>query len=398
MNNTSQTLPDSLQSVKIIRVSTAGLFQHIILKGQLKYLSAYYDIVALSAPDKELDIVGQREGVRTIGVPMEREIAPFKDIAALFRLWRVFRREKPLIIHASTPKGSLLAMIAGYFARVPVRLLTPTGYRFVGLSGMKRKIVIALEKLTCRFATDICPESNGVIKTIKEYNITARPVQLIGKGSVNGVDTFFYNKETLDPGKLADIRGSVGYDPANRYLLFVGRVVKDKGISELLRAFSQLGENIRLIVLGPVEMSDPVQPDVLEILKTDPRIIHIDWTDEVRYYMAIADMLIHPSYREGLPNVLLQAGSMECPVVCSDINGNSDIVTDHETGVLFRPRDEKELLAKVQWALEHPGEMKEYAQNLRNKVTADYDQQVVQEALKSKYAELAGRISKGSKR
>lgn len=391
MDNTSSHSSDSLRAVKIIRISTAGLFQHIILKGQLKYLSSYYDIIALSAPDKELEIVGRREGVRTIGVPMEREIAPLKDMVALFRLWRVFRREKPLIIHSSTPKGSLLAMIAGYFARVPVRLLTPTGYRFVGLTGMKRKIVIFLEKLTCRFATDICPESEGVIRTIKEYKITTRPVELIGKGSVNGVDTEFYSKDDLDPEKLNTIRQSIGYDPAKRYLLFVGRVVNDKGISELLRAFNRLEDNTGLIVLGPVESSDPVHPEVLDILKNHPGIVHINWTEEVRYYMALADLLIHPSYREGLPNVLLQAGSMECPIVCSDINGNSDIVTDHKTGVLFRPRDEEDLLEKVRWALRHPGEMQACAASLRSRVKSDYDQRVVQDALKRKYAELIRR-------
>ncbi|RYY56911.1 MAG: glycosyltransferase family 1 protein [Chitinophagaceae bacterium] len=373
---------------KIIRITTGGMFQAILLKGQMEYLSRYFEIISLSDPDQYLDTVARREGNRIIGVPMAREISPAKDLSSVFRLKRVFKKERPDIIHTSTPKAGLLAMIAGKWTGVPVRMLTPTGFRFVGLTGFKRRLVFFFEKLPFRFATHIFPESQGVINTIRKYRMTSKPLVLIGSGSVNGVNLGIFSPSAIDPARLDLLKKEIAFDPSYNYLLFVGRIVKDKGIGELAEALEQVGGKNKLVILGPFEAGDPVSPSVIQGISENPDIIHVNWTDEVQYYMALSTLLVHPSYREGLPNVLLQAGAMGCPIICTAIEGNMDIVEDGVTGLLFEPRNTASLVSTLGDALENPGRMKALAVELRKRIETRFDQRIVNEKLRDQYQAL----------
>ncbi|RYY57832.1 MAG: glycosyltransferase family 1 protein [Chitinophagaceae bacterium] len=378
-------------TLKIIRITTGGMFQDILLKGQLRFLSLHFDMVSISDPDQHLVNVANRERVRTIGVEMSREISPGKDLVSIRTLRQVFRREKPDIIHVSTPKAGLLAMIAGKWTRVPVRMLTPTGFRFVGLTGLKRKIVFFFEKLPLSFATHIFPESQGVINTIRQYKMTRKPLMLIGSGSVNGVNLGIFSEGAIDAGKMAILKKEIDFDPSYNYLLFVGRIVKDKGITELVGTWKKIPGKNKLVVLGPFEKGDPVPGHIEDEIRNNPDIIHIDWTDDVHYFMALATLLVHPSYREGLPNVLLQAGAMGCPIICTAIEGNMDIVDDKINGLLFQPRDIGTLEKTLAFALANPATMQQYAGKLRQKIEYKFDQKLVLQALVRQYQEVAGK-------
>ena len=250
-----------------------------------------------------------------------------------------------------------------------------------------------MEKLTAKAARYVWPNSYSLLNYIRQHKLVKeKKMALIGHGSSNGVDLSRFSASALNPEKINEIKQLLNYDENCFYILNMGRIVKDKGIDEVLKSFAAVhvaNTKLRLIVLGAFEDDlDPVSDEAKEILKTHPGITHIDWSDDVEYFMYLSHLLIHASYREGFPNTLLQAGAMNCPVICSAIEGSIDIVTHNETGLLFQPRNADDLLEKLNYALTHPEEMNTYARNLRLKIEKYFSQQYLHASLKEKYLEL----------
>ncbi len=177
-------------------------------------------------------------------------------------------------------------------------------------------------------------------------------------------------------------------------MLAVGRIVKDKGIGELVRAFAALYNDkpsLRLVLVGTFEKDlDPLDDEIMELIGNHPGIILAGWHDDVEYYMHLATILVHASYREGFPNVVLQAGAMECPIVCSRIEGNIDIVDEQVNGLIFKAGDAKDLQQKLEFAISDPARMREMAGQLRKKIENNFDRRYVQQQLKEKYQQLLG--------
>jgi len=277
-----------------------------------------FDVLMISADGKELAEVIVQEQCRHIIVPMTRKITPMQDIKCLFQLVKIFRREKPDIVHTHTPKAGLLGMLAARWCGVKLRIHTVAGLPLMVEKGF----------------------TYHLLKFISEEKLTSpAKLRIIGKGSTNGIDIRRFNKETLDEKIISETRGLINYTSQNKYLLCIGRLVADKGIVELVNVFKQLQENnstLKLILVGGYEPAlDPLPPGTLQEIETNESIIHINWTNHVEYYMHLADLFVFPSHREGFPNVLLQAGAMELPIICSHITGNIDIVTNNETGLIF---------------------------------------------------------------
>lgn len=365
-----------------------------LLPGQMKYMKEHgFDVLMVSADGKEREDVIRNEGCPHHIIPMTRKITPFADLSSLWKLYRLFKKEKPDIIHSHTPKAGLLAMLAGRLAGVKTRIHTVAGLRFMTAEGIGRKLLIRMEKFTASCATHVWPNSQSILGYITR-NQLANPqkLQVIGFGSSNGINLQRYSPGSLLPGIVDETRRAMQYDNNLVYLLCVGRIVKDKGIDELLTAFSNLYKersDLRLVLLGSYEDElDPISDEARMILKDHPGIIHISWSDHVEYFMHLSGMLVHPSYREGFPNVLLQAGAMGCPVICSRIEGNIDIVDDDQTGLIFEVQNALSLEEKLRFALANPGQLKEYVRKLRKKIEQQFDQRFVHESLKNKYLEL----------
>lgn len=379
---------------KLIRITTAPLSLKYLLSGQMKYMNENgFEVLMVSSDGKEWPDLLANEKCRNKIIPMTRQITPFKDIVSLWRLYRLFRKEKPAIVHSHTPKAGLLAMLAAKFAGVKIRIHTIAGLRFMTATGTKRRILVFMEKLTARAAHHVWPNSYSLLAYIKKNKLVKEAkLEVMGHGSSNGVNLNRYSATALTPEKLEEIKRQVGYDPHYRYLLNMGRIVRDKGIDEVLKTFSIVQKKdptLKLIVLGAFEDDlDPVSEEAKQILKTHPAVIHIDWSDHVEYFMHIADMLIHASYREGFPNTLLQAGAMNCPIICTKIEGSVDIVTHGETGLIFQPGNAEDLLEKLSYGLAHPDEMKKFAVNLRQKVEEKFSQPYLYECIRKRYLEL----------
>ncbi len=378
----------------LVRVTTVPLSLHVLLRNQVRFMKEHgFEVIMVSADGKEREIVMANEQCRHIIIPMTRRITPFRDIVAIYKLTRLLRKLKPDIVHSHTPKAGLIAMLASRFAGVRLRIHTIAGLRFMTSSGVKRWILVRMEKLTAVFATHVWPNSFSLMQYIREKKLLPdTKLEVIGGGSSNGIDLSRFSHDKLDQGKLQKIKNQIGFDSNFFYLLCVGRIVKDKGVEELVNAFKELYETnnkMRLLLVGGYEDElDPVSEEIKTILHNHPGVIMAGWSEDVEYYMAFANMLVHPSHREGFPNVLLQAGAIQCPVICSKISGNIDIVEHQRTGLLFMAKNKDSLLCAMKEAIENPARMGEYAKTLRMRVEEYYDQPVVHRMILDKYSEL----------
>ena len=222
---------------KIVRAATVPQSLNRFCYGVLKELSLTYDVVGLSSPGPIIDTIREREGVRIIAVPMERRISLFKDIRSLFSLIRVFRTERPDMVHSMTPKAGLLCMIAAKITGVPVRVHTFTGLVFPTAVGLKKQVLMLTDRITCACATHVIPEGQGVKADLENYGITRKPMRVLGYGNVRGVDMDFYSRRQEVMEKASLIRDDKCFT-----FLTVGRLVRDKGINELIAAFKRLFE------------------------------------------------------------------------------------------------------------------------------------------------------------
>lgn len=372
---------------KLIRISTVPISLNTFLKGQLKMLSEYYDVLAVSSPGEALDEVHRREGVRIKAVPMERHISFVKDLVTLSRLIVLFLRERPDIVHSMTPKAGLLAMLAAWITRVPVRIHTFTGLVFPTVIGLKQKLLIMTDRLTCFCATYINPEGLGVKRDMELFHITAKPLHIIANGNVRGIDLNYYDRIMEVTEKAHYIKGKDGFT-----FCFVGRLVKDKGINELVAAFVKLcqcRENCRLILVGDFEEKlDPLNPKTVNLIRHHLHILPMGQQEDVRPYLAASDVFVFPSYREGFPNVVLEAGALGLPCIVTDINGCNEIITPRQNGIIIQPKNERALYEAMKYAVEHPKEMKKMGKNARPVIEEKYDQQLVWNALLKEYQKL----------
>ena len=379
---------------KLIRITTAPISLKVLLSGQMKYMQENgFDVVMVSSDGKELGDVKANEGCRHHIIPMTRRMTPFADVRCLWLLYRFFKKEKPAIVHSHTPKAGLLSMLAAKLAGVKIRIHTIAGLRFVTTKGFSRRVLIFMEKLTGKAATHVWPNSFSLEEYIKE-NKLVRPAKLevIGSGSSNGIKLSRYSPVAIEEEKLQDTKKLIQYDSSLIYFLSVGRIVHDKGMDELLNAFVRLysiNPAVRLLLVGAFEDEvDPVSDTTRQLINTHPAVIMAGWSDAVEYFMPLSFALVHPSHREGFPNVLLQAGAMGCPVICSRIDGNIDIVKHQQTGLIFEVKNEDELYSQLKYALENPAILHQYATTLRQQIEQYFDQPIVHSLLHKKYMEL----------
>ncbi|MEZ0007056.1 glycosyltransferase involved in cell wall biosynthesis [Flavobacterium sp. 28YEA47A] len=374
---------------KIIRTSTVAMSLDLLLKGQLAYLQKEYEVIAVSGNDNHLKNVSEREGVKTVSVEMQRNISIVRDLISLWKLYVLFKKEKPLIVHSITPKAGLLSMIASYFAGVPIRIHTFTGLIFPSKKGVMQQILITMDRLLCRFATNIYPEGNGVKADLISYKITNKPLKIIGNGNVNGIDIDYF-----DPQKIADedkkqLKNSLGINAQDFVYIFVGRLVKDKGINELIKAFKELNaseQNIKLILVGNFEDKlDPLFLETISEIQQNKNVISVGFQEDVRKFFSIADVHVFPSYREGFPNVVIQAGAMGIPSIVTDINGSNEIIIENENGIIIPVKSSEAIKTAMENIFLNHTLRTQLSKKCRQLIIERYDKNFVWESLLSEY-------------
>ena len=379
-----------LKKKKIIRVTTVPTSLETFCKDMLRELNERYEVVAVSSPLPELELVATREGVRTIGVKMERHISIINDMKSLWNMYNLFRKERPWMVHSMTPKAGLVCMVAAWLARVPHRVHTFTGLVWPTASGLQRSILKTTDRILCACATRIIPEGNGVKNDLINGGITRKPMQVLANGNVRGIDLEYYNHTPQVESEAQKIRkeGVVTF-------VFVGRLVRDKGINELVEAFVRLNKKYpqtRLLLVGRMEPElDPLAQSTQDKINTMEGIEAVGSQDDVRPWLAAADVLAFPSYREGFPNVVIEAGAMGLPSIVTDINGCNEIILPGENGVIVPPRDADALYVAMEDLCVNKEKREALALNARNLIATRFDCHVVRKALYDFYASLEGK-------
>lgn len=365
-----------------------------LLRGQLKYMRrrGMRAHVVTSAGD-EVTRFQEREGVPVHAVDMQRRVTPLRDLVAVSRMSRLFRRVRPAIVNASTPKGGLLGMIAAWVARVPVRVYVMRGLPLVTARGAKRALLRWTEKVSCALAHRvICISPSLRAVAIEERLSSPEKLTVLGAGSSNGVDAQGrFNPERFGAELRNATRAEVGI-PADALVVgFVGRVVRDKGIVELEEAWRRLSAeftSLRLLMVGTRERGDPPPADVWERLRADPRVHRAGQVDDVTRWYAAMDLLVFPTYREGFGNVAIEAGAMALPVVATDIPGVVDAVSDGETGTLVPPGDALALTAALRKYIQDAELRRSHGRAGRERTLRDFCPEVIWEGIHEEYRRL----------
>lgn len=365
------------------------------LAGQPAYLRARgYEVHAVAAPGERLAAFGTAEDVPVHAVPMERRITPLRDLVALARLSRLLRALRPDVVDAHTPKGGLLGMLAARLAGTPVRVYHLHGLRYATTRGATRALLVATERLAAALATEVLCVSRSVAdQAVKDGVVAPGKVKVLLGGSINGVDAAGRFRPPADEAARRAAKAALGLPPGAPVVGFVGRLVREKGVPELLEAWRVLREehaDLRLVLVGPQEGHDPLPASARAALAADPRIrcAGVDW-EPARWYAAM-DVVALPSWREGFPVVPLEAAAMALPVVATTVPGCVDAVVDGVTGALVPPRDPPALAAALRAYLADPGLRARHGAAGRARVLAEFEQRRLWEALAAEYEAALG--------
>ncbi|HEY0668932.1 MAG TPA: glycosyltransferase family 4 protein [Sphingobacteriaceae bacterium] len=375
---------------KIIRVATVPISLNILLRGQLSFLSHHYEVLAVSGSGQDLTDVQEREKIRVCPLKMERGISPLKDIISVVKLYRLFKKEKPLIVHSITPKAGLLSMLAGKAACVPIRMHTFTGLIFPSRKGILQNVLIWMDRLLCYCATNVYPEGEGVKADLLKYKITSKPLKVLANGNVNGVDLSVFDPMAYSANDNATLKSVLNIENSFVFI-FVGRITKDKGINELIAAFRSVSEfrkNVRLILVGELERSSKPSPKTILEIENNENIRYMGFKEDIRPLLAVSDCLILPSYREGFPNVVLQAGAMGLPSIVTDINGCNEIIIEGVNGTIIDKRDVVSLHNSMLKMIDDDEFHHRLKLNARTMINTRYNQRIVWDALLKEYRSL----------
>ena len=376
---------------KLIRITTVPISIEKLLENQPKYFSKFFDITIVSSDKSELEKLGKKQGVKTFCLPLTRKITPFKDIIAIFKLYFFLKRENPKIVHSHTPKAGFVGMTASFFAGVPIRMHTVAGLPLMERKFITKKVLIFIEKLTYLFATNVYSNSKKLMEFILSKKFCSkRKIKTLANGSSNGIDTKYFsdNISLISKNKLLDTLKILKNDFV---FCYVGRVVKDKGINELVSAFNELNlknKNCKLIIVGKIENEiNPVSKSTMGIIKKNKNILLTGFKNDVRPYLSIGNCFVFPSYREGFPNVLMQAGAMDLPCIATNINGCNEIIQDNINGFLIPPKNIDALVKAMQKIMDKKLIIK-LSKNSRLMVKEKYDQKYFWKKLLIEYNNL----------
>jgi glycosyltransferase involved in cell wall biosynthesis len=382
-----------LKLVHVLTVSSSLDF----LRGQLRYMAAHQiEVHLVASPDGDtLATFARAEGAIPHAVPMTRAMTPLADSLALWRLYRLLGALKPDVVHAGTPKGGFLGMLAAAARQVPLRLYHMHGIRGMTARGWRRRVLMTTEKIACGLATRVlCVSASTRQTALDEGLCPPEKIVVLGAGSCNGVDARGrFDPARQDAAARAATRARLDIPPTAPVIGFVGRIVREKGLGELAEAWTDLAAKFpgaHLIIVGPLETEDPVPGAVVAALRAHPRVRFVEPVVDPAPYYAVMDVVALPTYREGLPNVPLEAAAMGLAVVASRVTGCVDAIVDGETGTLVPVGQAAPLAGALARYLEDPELRRRHGAAGRERVLRDFVPEDVWRAVLALYLSPRG--------
>lgn len=375
---------------KMVIIGTVPLSFATLLKGQPRYLSEFFDLSIITSSDIVNKEIEKYEGVSIYAVDMTRQITIVKDFKALLQIYLYLVKNRPDIVYSFTPKAGLLGMIASFVARVPVRVHNIVGMPLMEATGKRKILLKFIERLTYFFSTKLYCNSFG-LKDYIETNLTKKSVKVIAQGSINGVDSDFF-EDTFTPIEKEELRNRLGFNRDDFVLIFVGRVVKDKGVNELIDAFSILKIKypyLKLLMVGDFEEKlSPIDQNSMDAIKNNDSIKLVGFQKDIRPYLSVSNLFVLPSYREGLPNSLIEAGSYGVPLLATDINGCNEVIIENKTGILIKKKSVDSLVEGVSILLENRELYNKIKESVRSLTINRYGQEKFFKILKDELGSL----------
>lgn len=361
---------------RIVYVFTSSLALRF-LRGQFGFLrEAGYDVVIVASPSQDLTDVAREEGAQVVRVPTAREISPAQDLVSLWRLWRAIRRLRPWITNVGTPKAGFLGGLAAWLAGVPYRVYTLYGLRLETTGGLRRRVLMFAEWVACLCAHRVICVSESLRQEAVGLGL-AKPERttVFSPGSCNGVDISRFEFDGGSGRPRSRLREELGIPRGAPAIGFVGRFTRDKGVAELIDAFASLRSEfpeLRLLMVGDFEEGDRPTAEVVKQIQTDPNVVCTGFVDDTAPYYDAMDILALPTYREGFPNVVLEAQAAGKPAVVTDATGAADSVVDGVTGMIVPTRDSRALGEALAKLLRDPALASAMGENGRKRVVAEF--------------------------
>lgn len=383
--------------MRICRAVTVPITFGTLLRDQLRYIAQQgMHITLVSSPGPELEEIGESLHLRYYPIPMSRKPEPRRDLLSLLALTKLFRRQRFSIVHSTTPKAGLLTALAGVLARVPIRIHTFTGQVWVGMHGLSRRIMRRCDWLIGHLDTHCYADSASQRNfLVNEGVVGASRISVLGAGSISGVNLERFNPNRLAGERAAALRRELGVSEQSLFILFVGRLTKDKGVRELVSAFRMLQfdqKEVELVLVGPFESErDPLPRETLYELSSNPRIHLVGFSHEPEKYMGAADVFCLPSYREGFGSVVIEAAAMGVPAVASRVVGLVDAVLDGETGLLVPPKEVDALRGALMKMLSSHEMRHRMGRAARGRAVRDFDSRIINRLVLDEYKRLAAK-------
>lgn len=341
-------------------------------------------------PSDELEKLANTYDFKYCAVEILRKLSVWKDLKAVFKTACYIKEKHIDIVTGHTPKGALVAMLAAFIMRVPVRIYFRHGLVYETSQGLKRKLLITIDRLAAMLATKVVCVSPSVCKRSLEDRLNPASKQcLLSKGTCNGIDINRFCIDNVQDDRIKDLRESLGIQSSDFVIGFTGRLVRDKGIIELVRAYKQLKDkydNLVLLLVGMLEERDALPQDVVGSILNTKGIINTGYVPNasIEYYYALMDLFILPSYREGFPTSVLEASSMNLPVVTTKVTGCIDSITEGQTG-LFVEHTTESMVSAIELLYNDDSKRKAMGESGRKFVTENFRQEIIWQEIEKLY-------------
>jgi glycosyltransferase involved in cell wall biosynthesis len=371
--------------VKIFRVTTLSSQLNLLLKGQFAYLAENdFEVIVSSAKDKgynHIEELVSREKCTWLRLPITRRFNPVYDLITFMALLFYFKKYKPDIVHTHSPKAGFIGQFAAYVCNVPTRIHTVAGLPLVESSGIKKCVLEQVEKFTYNMAHWILPNSINMAEFILNNELTKREkINVIGNGSSNGIDLDYFSITDDIIVTSNNLKSDLKIPDDVTLLLYVGRMARSKGLIELVRAFDILqlqNSKLHLLLVGNLDEKDLLPNEITKIILNSERITFVGHKKDVRPYMYMSDIFIFPSYREGLPQSLLQACAMGKCCIATNIDGCNEIISNQVNGLLVPVKDIGAIINAINCIIESPTKQKSYGRAAQEFVKRNYDQKIL---------------------